>query len=166
MVYGNPSQEELQLNEETVWGGGPHNNNNPDALKYLSEVRKLVFVGKRNEAEEIMNKEFRTPQNGMPYQTIGSLFLHFPGHENYSDYYRELNIEKAVATTRYKVNDVTYTREVFTSFTDNVIMIRLTADKEGALTFTADYTSPLKHEVLCKGNKLILTFLFFYYVYF
>lgn len=156
MVYGYPSQEELQLNEETVWGGGPHNNNNPDALKYLSEVRKLVFEGKSNEAEEIMNKEFRTPQNGMPYQTIGSLFLHFPGHENYSDYYRELNIEKAVATTRYKVNDVTYTREVFTSFTDNVIMIRLTADKEGALTFTADYTSPLKHEVLCKGNKLIL----------
>ena len=156
MVYGNPSQEELQLNEETVWGGGPHNNNNPDALKYLSEVRKLVFEGKSNEAEEIMNKEFRTPQNGMPYQTIGSLFLHFPGHENYSDYYRDLNIEKAVATTRYKVNGVTYTREVFTSFTDNVIMIRLTADKEGVLTFTADYTSPLKHEVLCKGNKLIL----------
>jgi len=156
MVYGNPSQEELQLNEETVWGGGPHNNNNPDALKYLSEVRKLVFEGKSNEAEEIMNKEFRTPQNGMPYQTIGSLFLHFPGHENYSDYYRDLNIEKAVATTRYKVNGVTYTREVFTSFTDNVIMIRLTADKEGALTFTADYISPLKHEVLYKGNKLIL----------
>jgi len=156
MVYGNPSQEELQLNEETVWGGGPHNNNNPDALKYLSEVRKLVFEGKSNEAEEIMNKEFRTPQNGMPYQTIGSLFLHFPSHENYSDYYRELNIEKAVAMTCYKVNGVTYTREVFTSFTDNVIMIRLTADKEGALTFTADYTSPLKHEVLCKGNKLIL----------
>ena len=156
MVYGNPSQEELQLNEETVWGGGPHNNNNPDALKYLSEVRKLVFEGKSNEAEEIMNKEFRTPQNGMPYQTIGSLFLHFPGHENYSDYYRDLNIEKAVATTRYKVNGVTYRREVFTSFTDNVIMIRLTADKEGALTFTADYISPLKHEVLYKGNKLIL----------
>ncbi|GHT63488.1 hypothetical protein FACS189451_10300 [Bacteroidia bacterium] len=158
MVYGNPVNEELQLNEETVWGGGPHRNDQPDALKTLPEVRRLVFEGKNEEAQSLIDKTFRTPQNGMPYQTIGSLLLHFSGHETYTDYYRDLNIEKAIATTRYKVGEVTYTREIFTSFTDNVIIVHLTADKPGALSFTANYKTPLKeHSVTKKGNKLILS---------
>ncbi len=157
MVYGNPANEELQLNEETVWGGGPHRNDQPNALKALPEVRRLVFEGRNKEAEDLINREFMTPQSGMPYQTIGSLMLHFDGHENYTDYYRDLNIENAIATTRYKVGGVTYTREVFTSFTDNVIIVHLTADKEGSLSFTADYKSPLEHTVKQKDGKLILS---------
>jgi len=156
MVYGNPANDELQLNEETVWGGGPHRNDNPNALKVLPQVRQLIFDGKNAEAQKIIEKEFRTPRNGMPYQTIGSLFLHFPGHENYTDYYRDLNIEKALATTSYKVAGVTFTREVFSSFTDNVIIVRLTTDKKGALNFTADYTSPLKNSIHTSSNKLIM----------
>ena len=156
MVYGNPAKEELQLNEETVWAGGPHRNDNPNALKALPVVRQLIFDGKNSEAQKIIEKEFRTPRNGMPYQTIGSLFLHFPGHENYTDYYRDLNIEKAVATTCYKVDGVMFTREIFSSFTDNVIIVRLTTDKKGALNFTADYTSPLKNTIHRKGNKLVM----------
>ena len=156
MVYGDPANEELQLNEETVWGGGPHRNDRPDALKALPEVRKLIFAGKNQEAEDLINKTFLTPQHGMPYQTVGSLMLHFPGHENYTDYYRDLNIEKAIATTRYKVAGVTYTRELFASFTDHVIIMRLTSDKEGGLSFTADYKSPLKHTVGKKNDRLVL----------
>lgn len=156
MVYGNPAQEELQLNEETVWGGGPHRNDQPKALKALPNVRQLIFEGKNEEAQQIIDSEFRTPQNGMPYQTIGSLLLNFPGHEEYSDYYRDLNIENAIATTQYKVGEVSYKREVFASFTDNVIIVRLTSDKPGALSFTAKYNSPLDHIVLKKNNKLIL----------
>lgn len=157
MVYGNPAHEELQLNEETVWGGGPHRNDNPDALKKLPEVRNLLFEGKNEQAFDIINKDFRTPRNGMPYQTIGSLMLAFPEHTTYTDYYRDLNIEKAIATTRYKVAGVTYTREVFTSFPDNVIIMRITADKPGSLNFTASYKSPLENKQFTKGGKLILT---------
>lgn len=156
MVYGDPANEQLQLNEETIWGGGPHRNDNPNALKALPVVRQLIFDGKNGEAQKMIENEFRTPRNGMPYQTIGSLFLHFPGHENFTDYYRDLNIEKAVATTTYKVNGVTFTREIFSSFTDNVVIVRLTADKNGALNFTADYTSPLKSVISKKGDKLVM----------
>lgn len=157
MVYGNPANEELQLNEETVWGGGPHRNDNPDALKALPEVRRLIFEGKEEQAYGIIDKDFRTPRNGMPYQTIGSLRLKFEGHESYTDYYRDLDLERAVATTRYKVGDVTYTRELFTSFPDNVVIMRITADKPDALDFTANYTSPLENKQFIKEGKLILT---------
>lgn len=157
MVYGNPAEEELQLNEETVWGGGPHRNDNPDALNALPAVRKLIFEGKEQDAFTKINKLFRTSRNGMPYQTIGSVKLHFPGHENYTDYYRDLNIERAVASTRYKVNGVTFTRELFASFADQVIIMRITADKPGELNFYANYTSPLNHSVTTRKGKLILS---------
>ena len=103
MVYGGTDSEELQLNEETVWGGGPHRNDNPEALKALPQIRQLVFEGRSQEAQAMVAQNFETPRNGMPYQTIGSLFLSFPGHEKTTDYYRDLNIEKAIATTRYRV---------------------------------------------------------------
>lgn len=157
MVYGNPSNEELQLNEETVWGGGPHRNDNPSALNALPEVRRLIFAGHESEAFDIIDKEFRTPRNGMPYQTIGSIKLHFPGHETFTDYYRDLNISRAVATTRYKVNGTTFTRELFTSFADNVILMRITSDQAGKLNFTANYTSPLEHKISIQHEKLILS---------
>lgn len=156
MVYGGTATEELQLNEETMWGGGPHRNDNPRALAALPKVRELIFTGRNKEAQQLMEKEFRTPRNGMPYQTIGSLLLNFPGHETATDYYRDLDLKKAVAHTRYKVGSVTYTREVIASFTDNVIIVRLTADKPAALTFTAGYRTPLKAEISKKGKKLIL----------
>lgn len=156
MVYGGIEKDELQLNEETIWGGAPHDNNGTSALANLTEVRRLVFADKTTEAQKLIDATFRTGQNGMPYQTAGSLFLSFPGQENATDYCRELNLETAVATTRYKVNGVSYTREYFTSFTDNVIVVRLTADKKGALSFMVNYTSPLKNEIFAHNNKLIL----------
>ena len=93
----------------------------------------------------------------MPYQTIGSLIISSPGHEQVTDYYRDLDLERAVATTRYKVDGVTFQREVFTSFADNVVIVRLTADQAGKLNFVARYESPLEYKVVRKGKKLILT---------
>lgn len=157
MVYGNPVREELQLNEETFWGGGPHRNDQPDALQALPKVRQLIFDGKYAEAQQMVDDEFRTQQNGMPYQTIGSLILHFPNHEQYTNYYRDLNISEAIATTRYQVGGTTYTREVFSSFTDNVIIVKLTAAGEGTLDFTANYQSSLQqHAVVKRDGKLVL----------
>lgn len=156
MVYGGTDTEELQLNEETMWGGGPHRNDSPNALKALPQIRQLVFEGRYQEAQEIVAQNFETPRNGMPYQTIGSLLFQFPGHEIATDYYRDLNIEQAIATTRYKVGKVTYNREIFTSFVDNVVIVRLKADKSGTLSFFISYKSPLEHEVGKSGNRLLL----------
>ena len=157
MVYGGTAREELQLNEETVWGGSPYRNDNPEALKHLEEVRALIFANRNADAQQLIQKTFYTGKNGMPYQTIGSLIISSPGHEQAIDYYRDLDLERAVATTRYKVDGVTFQREVFTSFADNVVIVRLTADQAGKLNFAASYESPLEYKVVRKGKKLILT---------
>lgn len=158
MIFSDPARERLQINEETVWGGGPSRNDNPNAKKYLDQVRELIFSDKTKEAEKIIDREFKTQNNGMPYQTIGSLYLNFPGHENYTNYSRNLDIANAIATAQYSVDGVTYTRETFASFTDDVIIMRITASKTGALNFTATYDSPIKNYKVSKnGDKLLLT---------
>ncbi|MDR2809327.1 MAG: glycoside hydrolase N-terminal domain-containing protein [Tannerellaceae bacterium] len=156
MLYGNPTHEELQLNEETFWAGSPHRNNNPKALAALPEVRRLIFEGKNMEAQQLAGATFFSASHGMPYLPAGSLHVHFPDHTDYSDYYRELNIENAVATVRYRANGVNFTRETFASLTDHVILMRITADRPKALNFSIDYTSPLEHTVKAKDGKLIL----------
>lgn len=145
MVFGAPQHEEFQLNEETIWGGSPHNNTNPNAKDALSRIRQLIFEGKNKEAQELCGPAICSPKaNGMPYQTVGSLHLDFDNVENVSDYYRELDIERAVTTTRFTADGVTYTREAFTSFPDQLLVIRLTASKKGKLSFNARYTTPYK----------------------
>lgn len=156
MVYGGTAREELQLNEETVWGGSPYRNDKPDALGSLAKVRELIFAGKNMDAQNLIQETFYAGKHGMPYQTIGSLIIESPGHEQATDYYRDLDLERAVATTRYKVGGVTYQREVFASLPDQVIIVRLTADQPGRLNFKAGYTSPLDHKVSRKGKKLVL----------
>ena len=145
MVYGGTADEELQLNEETVWGGSPHNNTNPLAAEHLDEIRRFLFEGRNEEAEALCGQYVSAQQaNGMPYQTIGSLHLAFEGIDSVARYSRELSISDALATTHIESSGVTYTREVFTSFTDDVVVVRLTADKRHSLSFTASYASPMK----------------------
>lgn len=156
MVYGGTSREELQLNEETLWGGGPYRNDNPKALESLAEVRNLIFSGKTMDAQNLIDQTFYTGRNGMPYQTIGSLIIEAPGHEKAKNYYRDLDLERAVATTRYQVGGVNFQREVFASFPDRVIIVRFTADKPGELNFKVSYDSPLQSTVKKQGKKLVL----------
>lgn len=156
MVYGGTSREELQLNEETLWGGGPYRNGNPKALESLAEVRNLIFSGKTMDAQNLIDQTFYTGRNGMPYQTIGSLIIEAPGHEKAKNYYRDLNLERAVATTRYQVDGVNFQREVFASFPDRVIIVRFTTDKPGELNFKVSYDSPLQSTVRKQGKKLVL----------
>ena len=158
MVYGSPAHEEIQLNEETLWGGSPHTNHSARALKALPEVRRLVFAGRNAEAQALIDTTFLTGVNGMPYQTVGSLRLNFPGHENATAYYRDLDLDSALTTVTYTVGNVDYRREAFSSFTDDVSIIRLTASAPDALTFSASFTSPMaRYEVSRKGKTLILT---------
>ncbi len=159
MVFGNPSKEEIQLNENTIWAGQPHRNDNPDAKEALPKVRHLIFDSKYKEAQDLVNQKFISRNSqGMPYQTAGNLNLLFPGHEKFSNYYRELNIETAVATTRYDVDGVTYKYEVFSSFPDQVIIFRITANKPRRIKFTASLNHPAPVDISTDGNdKLIMS---------
>ena len=148
MVYGHPAREEFQLNEENVWGGSPHNNTNPLAKEYLDEIRALIFAGKNQEAQDLCQIAISSQgPNGMPYQTIGSLKLDFDGVGSYTDFYRELDIKNAVSTTRFTVDGVEYVREAFTSFPDQLFIVRLTASDKGKISFTSRYTTPYKDAV-------------------
>lgn len=152
MVFGNPVKEEFQLNEETIWGGGPHNNVNPLAKDGLDEIRRLLFENKNSEAQALCDKYIASKGvHGMPYQTVGSLILDFPNISEYYDYNRELDIDRAVATTTFTAGGVKYSREAFTSFTDQLFVVKFTASEKGKLTFNVSQTSPFKSFILEEG---------------
>ncbi len=158
MVYGGSGREELQLNEETIWAGGPHNNVSPEALAALPEVRRLIFGGKYDEAFELCDEKFSLhASHGMPYQTAGSLLLDFPGHQACSKFYRDLNLETAVATVRYVVDGVRYEREMFTSFPDQVAVVRLTASERRRISFRTSFATPMdNYRVTASGDNRLL----------
>nr|WP_226905004.1 glycoside hydrolase family 95 protein [Pedobacter schmidteae] len=156
MVFGDPAKEQLQLNEETVWSGGPNNNITSESGVAVPELRKLIFEGKFEEAQAIADvKMFPKKNSGMIYQPVGDLFLKFDGHEKAGNYYRDLNIEKALATVTYELDGVKYKREVFSSFTDQVMVVRLTASKPGKISFTASMESPQKGGLRTEKGTLI-----------
>ena len=160
MVYGNVEKEIFQLNEATVWSGSPNRNDNPNAKQALGEIRNLIFQGEYKKAEKLINENIITKKShGQMFQPVGNLELNFSDQHNFTDYYRELDIEKAVAKTTYKVNGITYTREAFTSFPDRVLVIKLSADKPGKLSFTANFTSQHKKQEIAvnSNNELSLS---------
>ena len=159
MVFGNPAQEQLQLNEETIWAGQPNNNPNPDALEFLPKIREMVFAGTYTEAEQLATDKVMSQTNsGMPYQTFGDLRLTFPGHSHYSEYYRELSLDSATALVRYKVKGVEFQREIFTSFPDQVVVMRLTASRKKSISFSAILTSPHQDvKITTEGNDITLS---------
>jgi alpha-L-fucosidase 2 len=159
MVYGNPAREIIQLNEATVWSGSPNRNDNPGALASLPEIRKMVFEGRQKEAQELAAKTIQTKKsNGQMFLPVGELLFDFPGHENYSDYYRELDISNAVASSSYTVDGVKFSREVFASVPAQTIIIKLRSDKPGRLNFSAFFQSLLKTErQVQSSNRLLLT---------
>jgi alpha-L-fucosidase 2 len=158
MVFGTPAVEHLQLNEETIWAGSPNNNAHRLEAGVLEQVRQLVFEGKYMEAENLATAKIMSPKNhGMPYQTMGDLFISFPGHNKYSDYYRDLDISNAVSSVTYQVNGVTYKREMFTSFPDQAILVKLTADKPHSITCNVFMTTPQeKITRTIEDNQLII----------
>ncbi|CAH0296776.1 glycoside hydrolase family 95 protein [Chryseobacterium sp. Bi04] len=162
MVFGGVSQEHLQLNEETIWAGEPGNNVPKNTFDSIQKIRKLLNESRFEEAQKLSNKTYprAAPKDlnyGMPYQTMGDLFLDFKGHENFSNYNRTLDIEKALSTVSYEVNGVTFKREIFTSFADNVVVIKLSSSKKGGLDFSINASTPhLKKSIFTEKNRLII----------
>jgi alpha-L-fucosidase 2 len=145
MVFGGTGEERIQFNECTLWTGEPHEYQHEGAAAFLPEIRKLLAEGKQKEAEALASKEFMSvPLRQKAYQPFGDLRLAFPGHDKAESYRRELDLDAAVARVAYKVGDVAYDRQVFASFPDRVLVVRLTASKKGALAFTATLDSPHK----------------------
>ena len=159
MVYGGTDKETIQLNEGSFWGGGPHRNDADKALENLARVRELIFEGKNAEAQRIMDRNFMTGRNGMPYQTLGSLEIEAlnPMGE-VTDYERRLDIAQAVATTQWTDGEgVTYTREVLSSLPHRVVAVHITASKPGSLSFRMRFRSPLELERSHSASGLVVT---------
>jgi alpha-L-fucosidase 2 len=143
MAFGGVNQERLQLNEDTLWAGGPYDPVNPEARDALPEVRRLILDGKYREADRLISaKVMAKPLRQMPYQTAGDLLLDFPEVKTAENYRRELNLETAIATTSYTSEGVRFSREVFSSPVDQVIVVHLTTDKPGQISFTAHFKTP------------------------
>ena len=152
MVYGVPATDRIQLNEETIWTGQPNNNPNPKAKAAIPKIQKLIFEGKYQEAQNLADTEVMSAKNwGMAYQTFGNVYISMPSAVGYTDYTRELSLDSARAITQYKAGGVEYRREVITSFSDNVVMVRFTASKPGKITFNANYTTP-HEDVIIKSE--------------
>ncbi|HET8656991.1 MAG TPA: glycoside hydrolase family 95 protein [Longimicrobiaceae bacterium] len=144
MVFGKPAHERIQFNESTLWAGTPRDYQRPGAGRYLEPLRQLLLAGKQKEAMQMAAVHFMSaPMGQSAYQSFGDLWLRFPGVDSASvgDYRRELLLDSAIARTRFREGGVTYTREVFASHPDGVIVIRLWADRPGRVTFTATPTT-------------------------
>jgi len=144
MVFGGPSAERLQLNESSFWSGGPSRNDNSNAKNALDSVRQLLFDGQWTQAESAINQNMTaTSLHGSMYQTLGDLSLNFSGHGNNSNYHRQLDLTRAVFSMHYEVDGVTFTREMFVSKPDQVVVVRLSADAPASLTFSVGIDGPL-----------------------
>ncbi len=157
MVFGGVAQERLQLNEISLWSGSPQDADNPEALPAMQEIRELIFAGRYAEANTLASKTLICKGSGSgsgnganvpygSYQTLGDLSLAFENLDGTTDYRRELDLDTAIATVQFRQGDAVFTREVFSSATDQVLVVRLTCNRPGRITFTADLKRPERFE--------------------
>ena len=158
MVFGGVYNERIQLNEESLWAGKRFNTNNPDALRDLPKIRELVFKGKIKKAYKLGNKSLLgTPARFRSYQTLGDIYLSFDSLATFTNYQRELHLNTGISRTTFTIDGITYTREVFASAVDNIVVIHITADKPGAISTTIALQRQKDAQVKADTNQLILT---------
>ena len=156
MIFGGVAEETVQLNESTFWSGSPHDNNSKTSLAYLGQVRQLIYDGREEEAEKLINEQFIPGPHGMRYLSLGSLRMSFENiPEKVDDYCRDLDLTRAVAGVGFSADGVRYTRSAFASMRDRAVVIRLDASKRGALTFTLTQDCKFPFEVSTDGNTLV-----------
>ncbi|WP_100405514.1 glycoside hydrolase family 95 protein [Bacillus solitudinis] len=155
MIFGGVEQERIQLNEDTLWSGFPKDWNNPKSKKMLPEIRSLISKGEYEQAEKISKSSMMGPYT-QSYQPFGDLHLHFYHGNLTRKYYRELSLEDAIVKVNYQIGEVEYTREVFSSFPDQVIVVRVSASKKGMLNFKATLTSKLHSTQISTEQALLI----------
>lgn len=154
MIFGGVESELIQLNEDTLWSGGPGNWDNPRAQEVLPEVRRLVAEGQYVKADELSKEMQGTfTQSYLPFGDLSIVFEH--GEQPHS-YHRELDLQQGIARVEYIVDDVHYSREIFASYPDQVIAARLQSSREGMLNFTARLDSPLQASSFQENEQWIL----------
>jgi alpha-L-fucosidase 2 len=152
MVFGDVSRERLQLNDDTLWSGGPAAWDTPGAREVLPELRRLTLAGRYADADRLA-KRMMGPYT-QSYLPLGDLWLTFEHGNIARDYRRELHLRDAVASVRYRVGDVHYTREAIASQPAGIIAVRLTADRPGMLTLAAQLSTALRHAVTAEDGAL------------
>jgi alpha-L-fucosidase 2 len=136
MVFGGVQTERLQLNEDSIWYGGPRDRNNPDALRNLQKIRNLIQSQRICEAERLAEMAFSgTPEGQRHYEPLGDVFIEFDDHGHYYNYTRELDIEHAVSRIHYTISDTAYLREAFCSAPHQVMVMRLKSNGSKKLSF-------------------------------
>lgn len=157
MVFGGTDRERVQLNEETLWSGGPRRTDNPEALLRLEEVRRLLLNGKAVEAQELADRFLMgDPRTIKPYQTLGDLWIDFPDQGPVTDYRRELLLDSALVRIRYRRNGVLHLREVFASAPRNIIAVRLSADRPAGVSCSVSLSRPADAAVRASGPDRLL----------
>ena len=158
MVYGGTLDENIQLNEETFWSGGPYQNNSTKSLASLPKVRELIFNGREEEAAALINQDFIPGPHGMRFLPMANLHIKMSVSSNpVEKYVRDLDLQKAVATTRFVQNGVEYTRTTFASLADGVIVCHIKSSKKGALAFAMNLDAPFDYQAQADGNHILLT---------
>ena len=157
MVFGGVRQERIALNESSFWSGRPHDYNDPKAITYFPKIRDLVFAGKFQEAEQMANAHFwGVPASQQCYEPLGDLVLTLDGAGEAADYRRELDMETGVAKITYRAGDAVITREVFVSYPDRVMAVRISSDKPGKVSMRAELKSPFPFTATAKPGKLVM----------
>ena len=156
MVWGGVKAERIDLNEDTLWSGEPYDNVNPKGLKSLPKIRQLLREGNHREAQPLVESDMNGKYN-QSYQPLGDLSIEFPATTNVKDYRRELDLAEAVARVQFQDQDVRYTREVFASHPDQAVVVRLTSDKPGKVSFVASLGCQLHHSTKAGKGFLQLT---------
>ena len=155
MVFGKVANERFQLNDNTLWSGYPNPGNTPEGPEILQKVREQIFASNWDSATTLW-KKMHGPYSAR-YLPLADLWLKNTSPDSATSYYyRELDINKAISTTRYTINGVTYQRETFISHPDKIMMIRITADKKGSINFTAALTSKLRYQAMAIANNYLV----------
>ena len=158
-VFGRVQNERIALNESTFWSGRPHDYDDPDAYKYFEKIKALVFADKFQEAEKLINEHFYgIPAAQQTYEPVGDLLLNFQStSDSVKNYYRELDMETGVVKISYTQGKVKMTREVFMSYPDRVLVMKVSANKPGKISLEAKLKSPYLDNTTSKDGKLVMT---------
>ncbi|GHT87688.1 large protein [Bacteroidia bacterium] len=159
MVFGNTAAERIALNESSFWSGVPHDYDDPKAGSHFAYIKEQIFAGKYAEMGDFIDKNFYgIPAAQQAYQPLGDLLLYFPDVDTaaVTDYRRELDMETGIASVSYKSGDVTYRREVFISYPDNVMVVRVSTDKKEGLTMQAEVKTAFTDAIANNPNQLVI----------